>query len=56
MIGFQPPAASIALRFSGDKALGAVDGMAMTERVVDGASYIQSPLFAGLSGSGRSSG
>ena len=51
--GFQPPAAQIAIRFSGDQALGAVNGMTMTERVVDGAVYIQSPLFAGLTGSGK---
>ena len=50
---FQPAAAQIALRIAGDQALGAVNGMSMVERVVDGAVYIQSPLFAGLTGSGK---
>jgi hypothetical protein len=51
--GFQPPAAQISLRFAADQALGAVNGMTMDERVVDGAVYIQSPLFAGLTGQGK---
>ena len=51
--GFTPPEAQISIRFTADKALGAVNGMSMDERVVDGVVYIQSPLFAGLTGSGK---
>jgi hypothetical protein len=50
---FQPAAAQIAVRFAGTQALGAVNGMSMVERVVAGAVYIQSPRFAGLTGSGK---
>jgi len=51
VVGFKPAVAQISLRLAGDKSLGAVSGMRMSERLVDGAVYIQSPLFAGLSGS-----
>ena len=53
VVGFEPSAASMSLRICGDKSLGLVDGMAMQELLVDDATYIKSPLFAGISGSGK---
>lgn len=53
VVGFEPSAAAMSLRISGDKSLGLIDGMVMRELLVDGATYIQSPLFAGISGSGK---
>jgi hypothetical protein len=51
VVGFKPSVAEISVRFAGDKTLGPMNGMRMNERLVDEAVYIQSPLFAGLSGS-----